>query len=228
MDTVANRLYQFLVETLRARGIDLADRPVTVAEIYQELVPYRGVREELGVDLNADYEHALLRLLAGEGDLLRLEPSAARDELRLELESPNPYVGLYRKFAACDVWVRADAHQQVAPADLRPEAKNVAAGSTDTAQPAANLVDAGAAATLSGAAVLAEPEIAEPRSASTTPTTAAPTTCTFCGEALPPGRAANYCPSCGGDQRHHPCADCGEVLEQGWRFCIACGSAAAG
>lgn len=106
MDAIHFRLYRLLVEALRERDADLADRPVTVAEIYQELAPYRGVREALGVDLNADYEHALLRLLAGEDDLLRLEPSAARDELRLELESPNPYVGLYRKFAACDVWVK--------------------------------------------------------------------------------------------------------------------------
>jgi hypothetical protein len=227
MDAVADRLYQFLVETLRARGVDLADRPVTVAEIYQELVPYRGVREELGVDLNADYEHALLRLLAGEGDLLRLEPSAARDELRLELESPNPYVGLYRKFAACDVWVRADGLRQVDTADVRPEANSPEAD-PPAATSVATSTAPGVGAILPGAAVGAEPETSPTRPASATPTTTAPTTCAFCGETLPPGRAANFCPSCGEDQRHRPCAECGDVLEQGWRFCIACGSAAVG
>jgi hypothetical protein len=89
----------------RNRPNDPFDAPVTVAEIYQDLVPYRAVRTQLGFDMNADYEHTLLRLLAGEGGLARLEPAEAREELRAELESANPNVGLFRKFAACDVWV---------------------------------------------------------------------------------------------------------------------------
>jgi hypothetical protein len=81
------------------------DTPVTVAEIYQDLVPYRTVRTQIGFDMNADYEHTLLRLLAGEGGYARLDPPEARNELRAELESANPNVGLFRKFAACDVWI---------------------------------------------------------------------------------------------------------------------------
>jgi hypothetical protein len=50
--------------------------------------------------LNADYEHALLRLLAGEGDLARIEPREVRDKLRLELESPNPNVGIFRRLCS--------------------------------------------------------------------------------------------------------------------------------
>jgi hypothetical protein len=53
--------------------------------------------------MNADYEHALLRLLAGEGDFLTIESKTARQELRDELDSPNPNTGLYRDFAAADV-----------------------------------------------------------------------------------------------------------------------------
>lgn len=81
------------------------DSPVTVAEIYQDLVPYRTVRTQLGFDMNADYEHTLLRLLAGEGGFAKLDPPEAREELRAELASANPNVGLFRKFAACDVWI---------------------------------------------------------------------------------------------------------------------------
>jgi hypothetical protein len=81
------------------------EAPVTVAEIYQDLVPYRAVRTQLGFDMNADYEHTLLRLLAGEEGLARLDPVEARDELRKELGTANPNVGLFRKFAACDVWI---------------------------------------------------------------------------------------------------------------------------
>ena len=97
-------IHATLAEALRRRPRAF-DAPVTVAEIYQDLVPYRAVRTALGFDMNADYEHTLLRLLAGEDELARLEPEEAREELRAELETPNPNVGLFRKFAGCDVWV---------------------------------------------------------------------------------------------------------------------------
>lgn len=103
-DEVVTRLYRCLVEELDRRGIP-EGRPVKVSELYQALVPYRAVRSALGVELNADYEHALLRLLAGERSLLRLEPAQARDELRREVDAPYPFVGLFRKFSASNVWV---------------------------------------------------------------------------------------------------------------------------
>ena len=100
------RLHALLVEAVRrGRSGDPHEQPVTVAEIYQELAPYRTVRAALGLDMNADYEHTLLRLLSGEGRLARIEPAAAREQLERELESPNPNVALYRKFAGCDVWL---------------------------------------------------------------------------------------------------------------------------
>lgn len=95
---------------IRARGEEAFEGPVTVAEIYQDLVPYRAVRTELGFDMNADYEHTLLRLLAGEADLARLDPPEAREELQEELGAANPNVGLFRKFAGCDVWITRPRH----------------------------------------------------------------------------------------------------------------------
>jgi hypothetical protein len=110
----------------RTRPKEAFAAPVTVAEIYQDLVPYRAVRTQLGFDMNADYEHTLLRLLAGEGGLARLEPPEARDELRAELDSANPNVGLFRKFAACDVWiVRPRGERPVVEAPV-PEAARAA------------------------------------------------------------------------------------------------------
>jgi hypothetical protein len=104
-DGLVERLLAALSDALRRTRKDPFGTPVTVAEIYQDLVPYRSVRTALGFQMNADYEHTVLRLLAGEGDLARLEPQEAREELRSELDMPNPNVGLFRKFAACDVWV---------------------------------------------------------------------------------------------------------------------------
>lgn len=104
-DDDVDRLYGALVDAIEATRPASFAAPVTVAEIYQDLVPYRQVRAALGFEMNADYEHTLLRLLAGIGELARLEPLEAAAELREELDSPNPNVGLFRKFAGCDVWV---------------------------------------------------------------------------------------------------------------------------
>jgi hypothetical protein len=105
MDSVVQRLHLALAEALGRRRPDFETEPVTVAEVYQELVPYRSVRTTVGFEMNADYEHALLRLLSGEDGLVRLEPEEVRDELRRELATPNPDVTLFRRYAACDVWV---------------------------------------------------------------------------------------------------------------------------
>ena len=78
-------------------------RPLTIAELYQQLIPYRAVRGELGVWELAEYEHALLRLLAGEGGHLAVAAPEAREEFRRELASPNPILGIYRDYATVEV-----------------------------------------------------------------------------------------------------------------------------
>ncbi len=105
---ILNRFHRALVRELLARNPDHVHAPFTVAEIYQNLVPYRTHRDELGVEMNADYEHALLRLLAGEGDFLSIESKTAQKEIQEELDSPNPNTGLYRDFAAADVRLNPD------------------------------------------------------------------------------------------------------------------------
>ncbi len=126
MDELVDQLHACLAEALLRSRREPFVTPVTVAEIYQDLVPYRTVRSRLGFEMNADYEHTLLRLLAGEGSHARLEPREAREELQAELETPNPNVGLFRKFAACDVWIAAPREGggvgpgEVEPADATP------------------------------------------------------------------------------------------------------------
>jgi hypothetical protein len=105
-NTPLERLYARLTSALQSQRSEPWSAPVTVAEIYQELVPYRIVRGEAGFAMNADYEHALLRLLSGEGDWARLEPPSAREVIERELRSPNPNVTIYREYAACDVWIK--------------------------------------------------------------------------------------------------------------------------
>ena len=102
LDAVA-RFHRTLVEEiLRSRPTYLSE-PFTVAEIYQNLVPYRTHRDRIGIEMNGDYEDALLRLLAGEGEFLILDSEHAVREIREELHTSNPNTGLYRAFAAADV-----------------------------------------------------------------------------------------------------------------------------
>lgn len=111
MDETVIRLQRCLVEELRRRG-HAQDQPLKVSEVYKDVVPYRLVRSKLGVELNADYEHALLRLLGGEGGVLRLESEEARQELEQEADAPYPFTGLFRKFAGSEVRVRYPAPDQ--------------------------------------------------------------------------------------------------------------------
>jgi hypothetical protein len=285
-DDLVERIHACLADALERTRTDPFGSPVTVAEIYQDLVPYRNVRTDLGFDMNADYEHTLLRLLAGEAELVRLDPSEAREELRQELESPNPNVGLFRKFAACDVWVAARTRAAPAdaarekPADAVPEAPapsesddawgpsvaqwledlqpgadagpraGNASGSPEESPPQGGWTDEGAESELildEAMAVLDEPTAGP---AATAASAASPvpegsesmsavvprahdsemssgsSTCAFCAAGLPAHRPVRFCPFCGADQATVPCVACADPIEPGWKFCIACGSAA--
>lgn len=244
IDEMLLRLHAALANAItHSQGRSFAT-PLTVAELYQDLVPYRDVRGPLGFDMNADYEHTLLRLLSGEAGLARLEPAEAREELRLELESPNPNVGLFRKFAACDVWIQApdpDAAGAGAAA-VEEVVTPVSTGSAPPATPAPAAV-AGAAvdesvkapthqaqASLTPPAMpesgrpapSAEPAVSSWGDADSSP----PAECPFCEAELPTSRPVRFCPYCGANQATRPCRYCGEVLKQDWSYCIACGRSA--
>ncbi len=102
---VIERFFRVLLEEIQAEAPRYLRESFTVAEIYQSLVPYRTHRDRIGVEINGDYEDALLRLLAGEGGFLNLESDAARERVRRELKHANPNTGLFREFAAVEVSV---------------------------------------------------------------------------------------------------------------------------
>ena len=100
---VLERFHRALIEEIQTQRPEYLTGPFTVAEIYQNLVPYGSHRDRIGVEMNGDYEDALLRLLAGEGGYLVLDSEPALQALRAEIESANPNTGLFREFAAVDV-----------------------------------------------------------------------------------------------------------------------------
>ena len=196
-----DRLFRRLVEKVRQERAGRAGEALTVAEIYQVLVPYRAVRAELELGALAEYEHALLRLLSGERGYAALERAQAREEIRRELLSPNPILGVYRDYAG--------------------EAVHLDPSRAPAAPPPASHDD-----TLPGlppvAGLIATP-VAVP-----SPEPVPPPQCRACRAPLPTGREVRFCPACGTRQVALPCRSCGDTVEPGWRFCASCGFAQEG
>jgi hypothetical protein len=102
-DDVLERFHRALIEEIQTQRPEYLTSSFTVAEIYQNLVPYATHRDRIGVQMNGDYEHALIRLLSGEGGFLILDSEPALRAIQDELEWANPNTSLYRDFAAVDV-----------------------------------------------------------------------------------------------------------------------------
>ena len=108
-----DRLFGRLVRALAERGPEKVREPFQVAELYQELVPYRQNRSALRFDTQQDYEMAMLRLLAGERGYARVEPAEAQEALVTEAQAASPETGLFREFAAARVYLSPHASQTV-------------------------------------------------------------------------------------------------------------------
>jgi hypothetical protein len=232
---VVERFHQVLLEEIREDAPEYLNGPFTVAEIYQSLVPYRTHRDRIGVELNGDYEDALLRLLAGEGDFLRLDSDPARERIRREISSTNPNTGIYREFAAVSVRLNPER----IPSSSLDEARNGRAEEGPRSEPALPLEDAPVEHPEEAGSTTGGHPGGESRSADDGPA-AQPTpgdegpvltaaavpdgNCPECEAPLPDRDALRYCPFCGVNVFVKPCDECGEVLERSWRFCVACGT----
>jgi hypothetical protein len=211
---VIGRFHSVLVDEIRRRRPGYLDGPFTVAEIYQNLVPYGTHRDRIGVEMSGDYEAALLRLLAGEGGYLLLESDAALRELREELRSSNPNTGLYRDYAAVDV--------RLNPAMALWEFVASPAPSAAPDQPQAEVVPVTDLAP-DGLPPRGAPGAPPPAEVSSAAASSAET-CRWCRAELPQKANLNFCPFCGTDVHVVPCRACGAELDPEWRFCISCGT----
>jgi hypothetical protein len=221
---ILGRFHRALIEEIQTQRPEYLTGPFTVAEIYQNLVPYGSHRDRIGVEMNGDYEDALLRLLAGEGGFLVLESEPALRDLRAELDTANPNTGLYREYAAVDVHLN-QAYLDLSGVPVRGLTDLVAALNAEDPIPMADLAPSeGAMEPIAivppGVDVFQEPA---PGAAP-----ALQTACLWCRAELPVRENLNFCPFCGTDLKVVPCNDCGEELDPDWRFCISCGTEAAG
>ncbi len=253
-DAILDRFFGALVNEINRSAPHYLRSEFTVAEIYQTLVPYRTHRDRIGVEMNGDYEDALLRLLAGEGDFLFLGSEPAVDQIRRELRTSNPNTGLYREFAALGVRLNPER----VPEGHGDSAIDLPFLDVEPSEPEMNMAgdsageeDEGGADDMEGAAIEMEesrvvdeapvpgrgawpvptPEVAEGgrlEAGDDGPRepTAVAEACPACEGALPERAGLRFCPFCGTNVRFRPCGACGEELEWDWRFCVACGEAA--
>lgn len=269
---VVERFHRALVEEIRHTRPEYLEAPFTVAEIYQALVPYRTHRDRIGVELNGDYEEALLHLLAGESELLELESKPARERIRNELRSKNPNTGIFREFAAVTVRLNVERAKAVPAQDPSaapsasppPPSASPPPGAGAASEPASPEEDAtiellpgatGATPPDRGEGPPKNPEATgsgtppetpsvtgvrkpdgvkapdlwagkEPKVRARTAVEAAarPSDCPECASALPDRANLRFCPFCGADVLQTECTACGEELDRGWGFCIACGT----
>jgi len=248
---ILRRFHGALVTEIRKSNPGYLDGPFTVAEIYQNLVPYRTHRDEIGVEMNGDYEDALLRLLAGEGDYLVIESNDARQMICEELEASNPNTGIFRDFAAADVrlnpqmlgLVEDEIPEVVAGA---PESETGEGWETfedvfEVEEPEEAAQEGGFPMEDSSVDTSGEPAVAEEQvdlsdtghtdlpatgvvEAVEEDASESPGTCPWCRESLPSSGHLSFCPFCGSSLKVVPCSGCGEEIEHNWRFCVACGT----
>jgi hypothetical protein len=198
-----DRVYHRVLHNIRARFPEYLTVPLTVAQLYEQVIPYRHYRRELGIETNQDYEIALTRLLSGERDYVKSDP-AMQQRLREELKSRNPDSGAFRDYGATQIWINADMEDTDSTATVSTSAPTAAAAS-------------GAAAASVPTAAPAAPRVSSSRATTTK------TTCQYCGGTLPEGRQVSFCPHCGQNLAAVHCPACGTELDPSWKFCVNCG-----
>ena len=97
-----DRTFRHLLQTIQTRYPAYLTQPFEVAELYQNILPYRHHRRELGLETNQDYELVLLQLLSGARDYLVVNDEM-RERLARELASPNPDPGAFREFSTSQI-----------------------------------------------------------------------------------------------------------------------------
>jgi hypothetical protein len=239
--TEVERFFRRLVSTLAAQHPARLQGPLPLDDITGSILPYRAHRRALELDTVEDYEAVLLRLCAGEGDLVRTAPEEARARFVQESRSPNPDLTVLYAFEDVQLTLRPepllwalapDPRSDYAPAE--PFAEFEPDGGTARAperepehepepEPEPEPDEPGIVIGAGQFAVVPEPPAAE-RSADEAPE-APRSSCPYCGGSLPTNRAVNFCPHCGQSQTQILCPECRSEVEPGWRHCVNCGAA---
>jgi hypothetical protein len=219
--TEVERFFRRLVSTLAASDPARLQGPVPLDDITGTILPYRTYRRALQFDTVEDYEAVLLRLCAGEGDLVWTEPEEARERFVEENRSANPDLTALYAFENVRVRVRPEPLLWALAPD--PQTSPLREASEDRepepeepeSEPDESLLELDSAG----------PEPSPAEEPLRNPGQEPRSVCRYCGGALPTGRKVNFCPHCGEDQTRILCSECRSEVEPGWRHCVNCGAA---
>jgi Double zinc ribbon len=232
---------------LAAHAAGALERHLTVGELLDQFAPYAAARRDGALDTHDDYLHALMRLISGErarffGDDLM------QDDLKAELETPNPDLTVLRTYAQTKLRISTAGVQEILAGDTTIDLRPPTPGNTPRASGARARQQTGEPMTLprgpiaepmteprpSGAiqqafeayasslSAAAEEGLAAAQAAGPSAVTVE-AGCPYCAQALPKGRTVKFCPSCGLNLLARRCPGCSAEIEQGWKFCVTCG-----
>jgi Double zinc ribbon len=236
--TDVERFFRRLVANLASSEPARLHHPIPLEDVYQSIIPYRSNRRALNLETSEDYEMVLLRLCAGEGDLVRTEPEDARVEFAEEVRSPNPDLDVLRRLQHVVISLRSgplaraldpepelDATHPARPAAVQPAPPipGLDLPQLDSIEPvddAEALLDDDPLPDEPAEALLDEGRPTEEPVASASH-------CLYCGDRLPTDRPVRFCPHCGQRQTPPECPQCHSEVEPGWRHCVNCGHALA-
>lgn len=125
-----------LIRLLRRRMADEElgpEDPLAVAELHKRLLPYHTCRDRLGFATKAEYDVALLRLLADEQRMAVAEP-ALREAVRAEMRHPEPGLAFLHRFAASEVRVKVGPEGESGAEAAETLGAEVAGADADDAQ----------------------------------------------------------------------------------------------
>lgn len=111
---VLDLLFRRIVLAARASGA--LGRPVTLGEVLDDFAPYATAKRDGGIDTHDDYLHALMRLVSGERSLLFAD-DLMQDDLKAELDSPNPDLSVLRTYAQTKLRVSTEGIAKVIAGD---------------------------------------------------------------------------------------------------------------
>lgn len=106
--------------------------PVGVAELHKRLLPYHACRDSLGYATKAEYDVALLRLLADERCVSVSEP-ALREAVQSEIRQPEPGLAFLHRFAASEIRVKHLPETDSETASVAEPGRSKAASTADSA-----------------------------------------------------------------------------------------------
>jgi Double zinc ribbon len=221
---------------LAARAAGALERQVTVGELLDQFVPYAAARRDGGLETHDDYLHALMRLVSGERSLL-FGDDLMQDDLKAELQSGNPELTALRTYAQTKLRISTAGVQSVLAGDtdidLRPPTPvarpsvgakpSPTSGGFPIAEPMTEPRASGALQSAFSAYASSLAAAVEGATAGGPPPGTVDLGCPYCAQALPTGRSAKFCPSCGLNLLVRRCPGCSAEIESGWKFCVTCG-----